>query len=56
MLLVMMAIIVGAITRIATELFLKGKPQAVVDHLTKLAPLERLGGLASEQWRVPDEL
>jgi 3-oxoacyl-[acyl-carrier protein] reductase len=27
----------------ATELFLKGKPQAVVDHLTKLAPLERLG-------------
>src|SRR5271156_3129527 len=27
----------------ATELFLKGKPQAVVDHLAKLAPLERLG-------------
>lgn len=27
----------------ATELFLKGKPQAVIDHLTKLAPLERLG-------------
>jgi 3-oxoacyl-[acyl-carrier protein] reductase len=27
----------------ATELFLKGKPQEVVDHLTKLAPLERLG-------------
>jgi 3-oxoacyl-[acyl-carrier protein] reductase len=27
----------------ATELFLKGKPRAVVDHLTKLAPLERLG-------------
>jgi 3-oxoacyl-[acyl-carrier protein] reductase len=27
----------------ATKLFLDGKPQAVVDHLTKLAPLERLG-------------
>ena len=27
----------------ATELFLKGKPQAVVDHFAKLAPLERLG-------------
>jgi 3-oxoacyl-[acyl-carrier protein] reductase len=27
----------------ATDLFLNGKPQAVVDHLTKLAPLERLG-------------
>ncbi|MDB5596078.1 MAG: Short-chain type dehydrogenase/reductase, partial [Hyphomicrobiales bacterium] len=27
----------------ATALFLDGKPQAVVDHLTKLAPLERLG-------------
>jgi 3-oxoacyl-[acyl-carrier protein] reductase len=27
----------------ATDLFLKGKPQQVVDHLTKLAPLERLG-------------
>jgi 3-oxoacyl-[acyl-carrier protein] reductase len=27
----------------ATELFLKGKPQAVIDHLAKLAPLERLG-------------
>jgi 3-oxoacyl-[acyl-carrier protein] reductase len=27
----------------ATELFLKGKPQAVVDHLAKLPPLERLG-------------
>jgi 3-oxoacyl-[acyl-carrier protein] reductase len=27
----------------ATELFLKGKPQEIVDHLTKLAPLERLG-------------
>jgi 3-oxoacyl-[acyl-carrier protein] reductase len=27
----------------ATDLFLKGKPQAVVDHLSKLAPLERLG-------------
>ena len=27
----------------ATDLFLKGKPQAVIDHLTKLAPLERLG-------------
>ena len=27
----------------ATELFLKGKPQAMVDHLAKLAPLERLG-------------
>jgi len=26
-----------------TELFLKGKPQAVVDELTRLAPLERLG-------------
>jgi 3-oxoacyl-[acyl-carrier protein] reductase len=26
-----------------TDLFLKGKPQAVVDHLAKLAPLERLG-------------
>ncbi len=27
----------------ATDLFMKGKPQAVVDHLAKLAPLERLG-------------
>jgi len=27
----------------ATALFLNGKPQAVVDTLTKLAPLERLG-------------
>jgi 3-oxoacyl-[acyl-carrier protein] reductase len=27
----------------ATALFLDGKPQEVVDHLTKLAPLERLG-------------
>ena len=27
----------------ATDLFLHGKPQEVVDHLAKLAPLERLG-------------
>jgi 3-oxoacyl-[acyl-carrier protein] reductase len=27
----------------ATKLFLDGKPQAVIDHLTKLSPLERLG-------------
>jgi 3-oxoacyl-[acyl-carrier protein] reductase len=27
----------------ATDLFLKGKPQEVVDRLTKMAPLERLG-------------
>jgi 3-oxoacyl-[acyl-carrier protein] reductase len=27
----------------ATRLFLDGKPQEVVDHLAKLAPLERLG-------------
>jgi 3-oxoacyl-[acyl-carrier protein] reductase len=27
----------------ATDLFLKGKPQGVIDHLAKLAPLERLG-------------
>jgi len=27
----------------ATALFLDGKPQAVIDHLTRLAPLERLG-------------
>ena len=27
----------------ATKLFLNGKPQAVIDHLAKLAPLERLG-------------
>jgi 3-oxoacyl-[acyl-carrier protein] reductase len=27
----------------ATDLFLKGKSQEVVDHLAKLAPLERLG-------------
>jgi 3-oxoacyl-[acyl-carrier protein] reductase len=27
----------------ATDLFLKGKPQEVIDHLSKLAPLERLG-------------
>jgi 3-oxoacyl-[acyl-carrier protein] reductase len=27
----------------ATDLFLKGKPQAVIDHLTNLAPLARLG-------------
>jgi 3-oxoacyl-[acyl-carrier protein] reductase len=28
---------------VATELFLKGKPQGVIDHLATLAPLERLG-------------
>jgi 3-oxoacyl-[acyl-carrier protein] reductase len=27
----------------ATALFLDGKPQQVIEHLTKLAPLERLG-------------
>jgi 3-oxoacyl-[acyl-carrier protein] reductase len=27
----------------ATALFLRGKPQQVVDHLSRLAPLERLG-------------
>jgi 3-oxoacyl-[acyl-carrier protein] reductase len=27
----------------ATALFLEGKPQEVIDHLSKLAPLERLG-------------
>jgi 3-oxoacyl-[acyl-carrier protein] reductase len=27
----------------ATDLFLKGKPQSVIDQLAKLAPLERLG-------------
>ena len=27
----------------ATELFLKGKPQEIIDHISKLAPLERLG-------------
>jgi 3-oxoacyl-[acyl-carrier protein] reductase len=27
----------------ATDLFLKGKPQELVDRITKLAPLERLG-------------
>jgi 3-oxoacyl-[acyl-carrier protein] reductase len=27
----------------ATDLFLSGKSQEVVDHLAKLAPLERLG-------------
>lgn len=27
----------------ATQLFLDGKPQQVIDHLAKLAPLERLG-------------
>jgi 3-oxoacyl-[acyl-carrier protein] reductase len=27
----------------ATDLFLKGKPQNVIDELEKLAPLERLG-------------
>ena len=27
----------------ATKLFLDGKPQQVIDHLAKLAPLERLG-------------
>jgi len=27
----------------ATDLFLKGKPQEVVEHIAKLAPLERLG-------------
>ncbi len=27
----------------ATELFFKGKPQEVIDRMTKLAPLERLG-------------
>lgn len=27
----------------ATKLFLDGKPQSVIDHLAKLAPLERLG-------------
>jgi len=27
----------------ATDLFLKGKPQSVIDELTRLSPLERLG-------------
>ena len=27
----------------ATDLFLDGKPQELIDHLAKLAPLERLG-------------
>jgi 3-oxoacyl-[acyl-carrier protein] reductase len=27
----------------ATDLFLKGKPREIVEHLAKLAPLERLG-------------
>jgi 3-oxoacyl-[acyl-carrier protein] reductase len=27
----------------ATDLFLKGKPQAAIDHLANLAPLARLG-------------
>ena len=27
----------------ATDLFLKGKPQEIVDHMAKMAPLERLG-------------
>jgi 3-oxoacyl-[acyl-carrier protein] reductase len=27
----------------ATDLFLKGKPQEIIDHMAKLAPLERLG-------------
>jgi len=27
----------------ATDLFLKGKPQDVVDRMAKMAPLERLG-------------
>lgn len=27
----------------ATDLFLDGKPQALIDHITRLAPLERLG-------------
>jgi 3-oxoacyl-[acyl-carrier protein] reductase len=27
----------------ATDLFLRGKPQQVIDHLSRLAPLERLG-------------
>jgi 3-oxoacyl-[acyl-carrier protein] reductase len=27
----------------STELFFHGKPQAVIDHLTRLSPLERLG-------------
>ncbi|MEU6973766.1 SDR family oxidoreductase [Kitasatospora aureofaciens] len=30
----------------ATALFLDGKPEAVVEHLTKMAPLERLGSPA----------
>jgi 3-oxoacyl-[acyl-carrier protein] reductase len=28
---------------VATDLFFDGKPQSVIDHLTKLTPLERLG-------------
>ena len=28
---------------IATKLFLDGKPKEAIDHLTRLAPLERLG-------------
>ena len=28
---------------VATDLFFEGKPQSVIDHLTKLTPLERLG-------------
>ena len=33
----------GSVSRAATELFLKGKPDALVEHLAKAAPLERLG-------------
>ena len=35
----------------ATELFLDGKPQEVIEHLAKLAPLERLGQPAGHRRR-----
>jgi len=36
-------ITVNAIGPTATKLFLDGKPQEVIERLSKLAPLERLG-------------
>ena len=35
--------VLAADVRVGNPRFLKGKPQEVIDHLSKLAPLERLG-------------
>jgi NAD(P)-dependent dehydrogenase (short-subunit alcohol dehydrogenase family) len=37
---------------VATDLFFEGKPQSVIDHLTKLTPLVN-GWVTRKMWRTP---